>query len=106
MYYNENGDGDSNFLLFGVGFVVRGYSNAEEQRGWFGEGGVHLFGQTGKFEGNTGSFNFMEELGVGYMFESGVHFAAKINHFSNAGLANHNAGVNSVGLGFGYSFKR
>jgi len=106
MYYNENGDGDSTLFAFGIGFVLRGYSNGEEQRGWFGEGGVHLIGQTGKFEGNTGSFNFMEELGFGYMFESGWHAAVKVNHISNAGLANHNSGVNNVGLGIGFSFKR
>lgn len=106
MYYNENGDGDNTLWVFGFGVVLRGYSNGEEQRGWFGEGGLHLIGQTGKFEGNTGTFNFMEEVGFGYMFKNGTHMAVKVNHISNAGLADHNAGVNNIGLGIGYSFKR
>lgn len=106
MYYNENGKGDSTFWAFGIGVVLRGYSNGEEQRGWFGEGGLHLIGQTGKFEGNTGSFNFVEEIGFGYMFRNGVSAAVKVNHTSNAGFAEDNAGCNTVGLGIGYSFKR
>lgn len=106
MYYNENGDGDGTLFAFGIGVVLRGYSNGEERRGWFGEGGLHVLGQTGKFEGNTGSFNFMEEVGAGYMFKSGWHAAVKVSHISNAGIANHNAGINNVGLGIGFSFKR
>lgn len=106
MYYNENGDGDSTLFAFGIGVVLRGYSNGEGQRGWFGEAGLHVLGQTGKFEGNTGSFNFMEEIGVGYMFESGWHAALKVSHVSNAGYADHNSGINNVGLGIGFSFKR
>ncbi len=105
MYYNENGKGDSTFWAFGFGVALRGYSKPD-QTGWFGEGGIHLLGQTGKFEGNTGSFNFMEEVGVGYMFKNGVSAAVKVNHMSNAGLAEDNAGCNTVGLGLGYRFKR
>lgn len=85
--------------------VLRGYSK-EDQTGWFGEGGIHLLGQTGKFEGNTGSFNFMEEVGAGYMFKNGISAAVKVNHMSNAGFAEDNAGCNTVGLGLGYRFKR
>lgn len=104
MYYNEGGDGHNTLWIFGFGVVLRGYSNGEEQRGWYGEGGLHLLAQTGRFEGNSGAFNFMEEVGFGYMFKNGVHAAIKVNHISNAGLADHNAGINNIGLGLGYSF--
>ncbi len=106
MYYNENGDGDNNIWAGGIGVVFRGYSNGKEQRGWFGEIGLHGIAQSDKFEGNTGIFNFMEEAGFGYLFKKGWHVAVKTNHISNAGFAANNSGVNNVGIGFGYSFKR
>jgi hypothetical protein len=102
---HESGADGGTLSAFGVGVVLRGYSNGEEQRGWFGEGALNLIGQTSRFSGNTGTFNLMEEFGIGYMFKSRWHVSAKINHISNASLADHNAGANSAGLGFGFTFK-
>jgi len=104
MFYSQ--DNDNDVWAAGIGVVFRGYSNGVEQRGWYGEVGLHLLGQTNNFEGNSGYANFMEELGVGYQFKKGWHISAKVSHISNAGIALDNAGVNNYGIGFGYSFKR
>ena len=104
-YINEAGSDGQTLYAFGFGVAVRGYSNGDEQRGWFGEGSLNVLAQTDKFTGNSGTVNFMEELGVGYMFKSRWHLAAKFNHMSNAGLASENAGLNSAGLGVGYTFR-
>lgn len=105
LYWNENGDGDNEIFGFGLGNTVRVYSNADEYRGWFGEIGIMIVGQTSRFEGNSGAFNFLTDAGAGYMFKGGWHASAKIQHMSNAGLANKNSGVNGVGFAFGYTFK-
>ncbi len=105
MYYNQ-GDGGDDVWAAGFGVVFRGYSNGREQRGWFGEVGLHVLGQSAKFEGNSGYLNFMGEAGFGYQFEKGWHVAGKVGHISNAEIFEQNAGVNNFGVGFGYSFKR
>ena len=86
MYYHQ-ADGSNSVWATGIGVVFRGYSNGKEQRGVFGEAGLHFIGQSAKFDGNSGSFNFMEEAGIGYMFKTGWHVAAKISHISNASIA-------------------
>lgn len=106
MFWNENGEGEGDIFAFGTGVAFRAYSNGEEFRGWYGEIGSMLIGQTAHFEGNHGTFDFMEEAGAGYMFKSGWHVGAKIQHISNAGLSSKNSGVNGVGFAFGYTFKR
>jgi hypothetical protein len=102
--YHQNHDNDD-VWAGGVGVVFRGYSNGKEQRGFFGELGGHVIAQAGKFDGNSGTFNFIDEFGVGYQFKSGWHVTGKVNHISNLGFAEDNASVNHYGLGFGYSLK-
>lgn len=104
FYYAQNHDHDD-VWAGGAGVVFRGYSNGKEQRGFFGELGGHLIAQVGKFDGNSGTFNFIDELGVGYQFKSGWHVTGKVNHISNLGFAEDNGSVNHYGLGFGYSLK-
>ena len=58
----------------------------------------------GRFDGNSGSVNFFSEGGIGYKFKRDWHVAVKISHISNAGLAGSNAGVNTLGIAFGYTF--
>ena len=105
MFYNENHAGDNDIYAFGIGFVLRGYVR-EDCRGFYGELGSMGIAQTDKFEGNSGGCNFMEEIGIGYLFKSDWSLSLKAGHISNAGLADHNSGVNWGSLGVGYSFRR
>lgn len=106
MFWNENKQGNDDIYIAGLGASLRVYRKKDEYRGFFGEVGIMGIAQTNKFEGNSGTFNFMEEIGVGYTFKSDVHANLKIGHISNAGLADHNAGVNWGSIGVGYSFRQ
>lgn len=105
MFYNENNAGDNDIYAFGVGFVMRGYVK-KECRGFYGELGGMGIAQSDKFEGNSGGCNFMEEIGIGYLFKSDLSVSLKAGHISNAGFADDNSGVNWGCLGLGYSFRR
>jgi hypothetical protein len=87
----------------GVGISIRRYLNGVED-GWYAEYNESIIGQSKKFRGNSGNFNFMSEIGIGYEFENDWYVSAKWRHLSNAGIANKNAGVNGVGIGIGFSF--
>ena len=106
MYWDENNAGDNEIFAAGGGISIRGYPRAYEYRGIYGELGAMIIGQTDTFEGSTSYFNFMEEIGVGYVFQSDWNVAFKIGHISNAGLSSENAGVNWASLTLGYSFRR
>ena len=84
---------------------LRGYAK-KECRGFYGELGGMGIAQSDKFEGNSGGSNFMEEIGIGYLFKSDLSVSLKAGHISNAGLADDNSGVNWGCLGLGYSFRR
>jgi len=72
---------------------------------FFVEGGATVLGQSDELEGNSSNVNFLTNFGVGYKWDgTGWHVVAKVQHISNAGLAEHNAGANAVGVGAGYSF--
>lgn len=104
--YDEKRDDDDSQTIYGagLGLMTRIYSNAETRSGFFAEAGASLVGQSDKFEGNSGSANFLTELGVGYQWQAGWHVTVKAQHLSNAGLAEHNSGVNAVGMGVGFTF--
>ncbi len=87
----------------GVGIAIHHYFR-DIQDGWYFEFYESFFAQSEKFQGNSGNFNFMSEIGIGYEFENDWHIAAKWRHMSNAGIADKNAGINSVGIGIGFSF--
>ena len=55
-------------------------------------------------EGNSSNVNFLIGLGLGYKFKSNWHTVLKYEHVSNSSLGERNAGANSLGFGFGYSF--
>jgi hypothetical protein len=88
----------------GAGLAVRIYQVKNEQRGPFVEGECQAMGHYPKFDGNSGSFNFLTGAGVGYKFKNDWHITAKFTHLSNAGLAHENAGFNAVNLGAGFTF--
>lgn len=105
MYYHQdNYDDDENIFAAGAGLALRIYQHKSTRSGFFAEGAIELLGQTGKFEGNSGAFNFLDQIGVGYQSEKQWFVTLRFQHASNAGLAGDNAGVNSVGVAAGFRF--
>lgn len=97
-------DDDDNVFGAGFGLAGRLYQHAEEYRGWFGELEVSALGHDDKIEGNSASLNFLTGVGVGYKFKNNWHATLRYEHISNAGLGEHNAGANAVGLAVGFTF--
>lgn len=104
FYYDAKDSGEDTAVGAGAGMVLRVYQVRDEYRGFFGDISANIIGATGKYDGNSGTFNFMTEVGVGYKFKSPWHVTAKVQHMSNSGLASNNSGVNTLNLGFGYTF--
>lgn len=97
-------DDDDNVFGAGFGLTGRIYQHAEEYRGWFGELELSALGHDEKIEGNSANLNFLTGVGIGYKFKSNWHAALRYEHISNAGLGEHNAGANAVGLAVGFTF--
>ncbi len=106
MYWDENNAGNNEIFAAGAGVSLRGYPKPYEYRKLYAELGGMIIGQTDTFKGNSSHFNFMEEIGVGYVFDSNWNVAFKLGHISNADLGRTNAGVNWASLSLGYSFRR
>ena len=102
-YYQDDGD-DENIFAAGAGLAYRIYQHKETKSGFFVEGAIELLGQTGKFEGNSGSFNFLDQIGIGYQSEKRWFATIRFQHASNGGLASDNSGVNTVGVAAGLRF--
>ena len=94
---------DTDIAGAGFGLTLR-YYPGQAQDGWFFELAESVIGHEEKFRGNSGSVNFMTELGIGYEFKSDFHISGRWRHLSNAGLAEDNAGINALGVGIGFSF--
>lgn len=103
FYVDEYHRDGHDILGVGVGVTLRHYWS-EPQDGFYFEFSESLIAHSEKFRGNSGSVNFMSELGIGYEFDSDWHVIAKWRHLSNAGIADKNSGINFVGIGVGYSF--
>jgi len=103
LFVYDQDDGDT---VTGAGFGLSGryYFSKESRDGWFAEAGIGLLGHNNKFEGNSGSVNFIPQAGLGYKFQNDWHVTLQLIHFSNAGFAENNSGVNSLGLGIGRAF--
>lgn len=88
----------------GIGLAARIYQNADALNGFFVEGGANVIFHTNHIDGNSATMDFLLEGGVGYQFQSDWHVALQVQHISNGGLSDSNAGANSVGLAVGYTF--
>lgn len=97
------GDGDTVFGA-GAGLSYRIYTQKQTYRGLFFEVSGVALGHVNKINGNDSNFNFLTGGGVGYKFKNDFHTILKYEHISSAGIGSPNRGVNTVGLGFGYSF--
>lgn len=105
MYYHQdNYDDDEHIFAAGAGLAYRIYQHKDTKSGFFAEAAIELLGQTAKFEGNSGAFNFLDQFGVGYQSEKRWFATLRFQHASNAGLASDNAGVNTVGVAAGFRF--
>lgn len=105
MYYHQdNYEDDEDIFMAGAGLAYRVYQHKETKSGFFVEGAIELLGQTGKYEGNSGTFNVLDQIGVGYQSEKSWFATLRFQHASNAGLADDNSGVNSVGVAAGFRF--
>ncbi len=105
-FYDQDDSGEDTVFGAGIGPEFRVYAKNAQRKGFFFEIGTAVLVATGRFDGNSGAVNFLNEAGVGYKFERDWHITAKFSHISNAGFANHNSGVNSAGIAIGYTFGR
>jgi len=103
-FYDQDDSGEDAVLGVGIGPEFRVYAKNAQRKGIFFEIGSALLATTGRFDGNSGALNFLNEAGVGYKFKRDWHITAKFSHISNAGFASHNSGVNSAGIAVGYTF--
>ncbi len=88
----------------GAGIAPRLYWVKDEQRGLFIEGEVVALGHANRFRTDSSNVDFISGGGIGYQCKAKWHTILKFEHISNAGLGKHNAGVNTLALGVGYSF--
>lgn len=102
-YYDSN---DDTVWGGGAGLALRFYTVKGEYRGFYGEIEGQILGHSNEFEGNSSNLNFLTGAGLGYKFAKDVSLFVKYNHISNAGLGDKNSGVNTIGIGLGYDFKR
>ncbi len=96
-------DGD----LYGAGGGVSGriYQRGNEYTGFFGELELSAFWHDKHFRDDSSDIDFITEGGIGYQFAKvPVHLTLKFEHISNAGIGDHNGGLNGAGLGFGFTF--
>lgn len=107
VYFQDEDERDNSDTIWGAGvsLAARIYQDQSTMTGWFGEVGAGLVWHSGYFEGNSSRVNFIPEAAVGYQFrESPWSLALRVQHLSNGGMGNDNAGVNSVGLAVGFRF--
>ena len=89
----------------GIGVATRVYQNKDTLDGFYVEGGAGLILHSNHIDGNSATMDFLLESGIGYQFpRSDWHVALQLQHISNGGLSDSNAGANSVGLAVGYTF--
>ena len=103
FYFDPHKDVDAVFGV-GLGASTRYYLADADYHGWYLEGAASGLYQSDYFQKNGSRFNFMLEFGGGYKFQNNWNVAIKYGHISNAHIASDNAGLNSFGLGIGYTF--
>jgi len=103
--WRERPSGDGSTVFGGGGGLsFRVYPKPEAYQGLFFEVSSVVFGHKERFNGNNSNVNFLSAGGVGYKFRNNIHAVLKYEHISNAGLGKQNRGVNTLGIGLGYTF--
>jgi hypothetical protein len=88
----------------GAGLSAKIYQKPVEYRGVFVEAFGNAIGHSPQFEGNSSNFNFLIGAGLGYKFQNDWHVVLKYEHISNASIGDRNRGINTIGLGVGFTF--
>ncbi len=104
FYYNPDIPDAPDIYGLALGPELRFYSKAGEYRGFFGETGVAALATSTKFDGNSGTVNFIIDFGAGYAFRNGWHISVKFQHISNGFVASENSGADALGVGLGFRF--
>lgn len=97
---------DEEWPMYGLGAGVAGrlYLSPLDSKGLFVEASVTPLWHSNEFVNSTSRIDILSEAGVGYKFGCNVHLTLKVEHLSNMGMADRDAGVNGVGIGAGFSF--
>ena len=94
--------------LTNIGFTPVFRFQRDDKRGFYVEGGVgiNLFSELYNNNGKqlSTAFQFGDHVGGGYVFANGVDVGIKLQHFSNGGIKEPNAGQNFAVLKVGYHF--
>jgi hypothetical protein len=77
-------------------------------KGFYAEAGIGAHYLSGKYNNNgdalSTNFQFGDHIGIGYVFQNNLDLGLKIQHFSNGGIRNPNAGVNFAVARMSYPF--
>jgi hypothetical protein len=105
-YYQDDNEEDNSDVIWGtgLGLAARIYQHQETMTGWYGELGAGILWHSRYFKENTSRLNFTPEAAIGYQFTNDWSLSLRAQHFSNAGTASKNAGVNALGIAVGYRF--
>jgi len=104
--YNLHGkDNYDSTHIYGAAFglALRLYEK-KDLTGLFAEVGSSPLWHSDYFLGNSSKLNFITDVGVGYEFKNHISVAAKYFHISNAGLGEHNSGLDAIGISLAYAF--
>ncbi len=99
-------DEDKELAVVGLTPVFRFMKT--DKKGPYVEGGIG-FAFFSKPYNNAGnnmgiSFQFTEHVGVGYVFDNNLDLGLRLQHYSNAGISDHNSGENLLMLRAAYRF--
>ena len=91
-------DKDENKDLAVIGFTPVFRFMKTNKKGPYIEAGigVSFFSTPYNNAGNNGgiSFQFADHIGAGYVFKNNLDLGLRLQHYSNAGISNHNSGEN------------
>lgn len=100
----RNKDEDKEIGVLGLTPVFRFMKT--NKKGPYVEGGIGgaFFNRPYNNAGNNMgiSFQFTEHVGVGYVFDNNVDLGLRLQHYSNAGISDHNSGENLLMLRAAY----
>lgn len=80
----------------------------DSKKGLYAEAGIGIHLLSELYDNNNShlstSFQFGDEVGVGYVFNNKLDIGLKLQHFSNGGIKKPNDGVNFASIRARYSF--
>ncbi len=105
---NYQGRVDEHQTLSSVGITPVFRWQSDSQTGLYAEAGIglHLLSDTYDNNGHilTGTLQFGDHVGIGYVFNNKVDVSLKRQHFSNCDMKKPNNGINLIVLKISYRF--